>query len=378
MKRVALALLLAGLPALGLADLIPGPPAPENVLLIYTNVTGYNVQLKDAFKTALIAAGATVTELLITAGDGGSPGFYNELVAQTGQTSLMSWCQVYDLRFRDDKNNLGFTGQAQEDVITYLGPNNDTLLFTNYLNAGGSLFLQGEHHDYYIRDTNLFLFINSVATIPTTQPTNFADVYTGSTTGGGFPAAPENFNTDFNNISAGILNMNFPGGINTANRGSGVPIGANVTGAYWGAMNTALAWLPGSLKTNGRLVVSFETNAYTEPALKNATSDAWIQNVYDLLSGCYRYTVTKAFTPANVCVGDTGSFSICYQNTGNRALSNIVISDTLPGCISYNSSSPAASGSSGNLRWWNIGSVASGASACVTVNYTAVSMPPCP
>lgn len=261
------------------ADLIAGAPVSENVLIIYTNITGYNVQIRDGFRTALLAAGATITEVVISAGDGGSPGFYNELVAQTGQTSLNSWCQVYDLRFRDDRNNLAFTGQNQEDVITYLGANNDTQLFTNYLNAGGSLFLQGEHHDYYIRDTNLFLFINSVATAPTTQPTNYADVFTGSTTGGGFPAAPENFNTDYNNISAGIFNMNFPGGVNNGNRGSGRPIGANVTGAYGGAMSTALAWLAGDLRTNGRLVVSFESNSFAEPALINATSTGWIQNV---------------------------------------------------------------------------------------------------
>jgi hypothetical protein len=379
-KRFLLVSLFSALARFASADLVAGAPSPgERILIIWTDAaTGtYDTQMRDAFVAALgaIVPAPTIDQVLVSAGDGGSPGFYNELLAQTGESNLNDWCQVYDLRFRDDRNNLAFTGQNQEDVITYLGANNDTQLFTNYLNAGGSLFLQGEHHDYYIRDTNLFAFINSVANAPVTMPSNYAGVRTGAATGGAFPAAPENFNTDFNNIAGGSINTNFAGGIYLAMRGSGQPIGTTNMNADGGfPMTTALAWLSGDLRTNGRLVVNFESNAFTEPALKNATSDAWIQNVYDLLSGCYRYTVTKAFTPTELCVGDAGTFQICYTNLG-KALSNYDIWDTLPNCLSFSSSTPAPTSGSGQFRRWNFPTIGVGASACVTVNFTVSCYP---
>lgn len=352
------------------ADTIPGAPPSESVLLIYTDVTAYNVQLKDAFRAALLAAGATVTEVRISAGDGGSPGFYNELVAQTGKTNLLSWCQVYDLRFRDDRNNVGWTGQNQEDVITFIGTNTDTQLFTQFLQAGGSLFLQGEHHDYYIRNTNLLMFINQVATAPINQ--QFVDVFFGASTASNFSATPENFSTDYNDLNGGVLNTNFMGGIALGNRGSGQPLVTWQNGAVTEAM--VLAWLPQNLQIgSGRLVVSFESNAFAEPTLQNATSQAFIQNVYDLLSGCLRYELTKTFSQAEVCVGDTSTFTLCYQNTGTRSLPAMTLVDTLPSCFTFVSSTPPPSGGTGQVRFWNIGTVPSGASACVTVQYTVSS-----
>jgi len=113
-KRLCLALLFSALAMQARADLIPGPPPGENVLLIYTNITGYNTQLKDSFKTALIAAGATVTELLNQRGRRRQPRLLQRAGGpdRPGQPAQL----VPGLRpaLRDDKNNLGFTGQAQE------------------------------------------------------------------------------------------------------------------------------------------------------------------------------------------------------------------------------------------------------------------------
>jgi uncharacterized repeat protein (TIGR01451 family) len=91
--------------------------------------------------------------------------------------------------------------------------------------------------------------------------------------------------------------------------------------------------------------------------------------MYGLLSGCYRYSLTKAFTPSTVCVGDSGAFTLCYTNSGSTTLNNVPLWDTLPVCLTYNSDSLGA-GVSGQLLTWTIPSIASGASACVTVNYT--------
>lgn len=263
------------------------------------------------------------------------------------------------------------------DVITYTGANSDWELFENYLNAGGSLFLQGEHHDYYIRNTNLLMFVNHVASAPITS--KYPGCIFNNYTINDYQSAPENFSTDFNDLaSIGSITGNFTGYIPLNQRGSGQPLVNVQDGGVTGAM--ALAYLPGNLVTSmGRMVVSFETNGFTESGLQNAASEAFIQNVYDLLSGCYRYEITKEFSPNQLCIGETGSFDLCYQNNGTRDLENIYIWDTIPTCFQFLNSTPGPTGNNGNLYWWYIGTVPAGSGKiCITVNYRAVSLPPCP
>jgi len=263
-------------------------------------------------------------------------------------------------------------------VITYLGPNNDTLLFTNYLNAGGSLFLQGEHHELLIRDTNLFFVHHSVASSPTYPAEQLRRRLHRLHHGRRLSRRAREFQHRLQQHQRRQPQHEFPRGHQQRQPRQRRPIGANVAGAYGGAMNTALAWLPGDLKTNGRLVVSFESNATPSPPSKTPPPTPGSRTPMTCSAAACAIRFPRSFNPPNICIGQSGSFDICYHNTGSRSMTNMVVSDTLPGCISYNSSSPAATGSSGNLRWWNIGTVAAGASACVTVNYTASSMPPCP
>lgn len=360
-----------------------GPPVPgESVLVIYTDadVSGYSVTFKNAFVAALSAVvpAPTITQLNIPTGH---VGIYTDLHALPGApTDLSQWCQVWDLRFRSDKNNIGYTGPNQEDVITFAGANNDTLLFTNYLNNNGHLFMEGEHHDFYIRDQNLFAFINAVAAVPVSPLQgsggfNYAD-YNPMNTGliTGFPAVPAAFNTSWNNIAGLNISAAFPGGLEVGYAGSGEPIGANFAGSYFsagGTCNTAYVWMPKDLKTNGRLVVNWETNAFVAPQA-NAVSTGWIQNVYELLSGCYRYSLTKAFANPSLCVGDSSSFTLCYTNSGTTALSNVQLWDTIPSCLTYLSDNLGGPGPAinGKVYDWNIPSIAAGASACFTVNFT--------
>lgn len=365
---------LTGLMPQGLAA--AGPPSPgESVLLLYSSATAYGTSLKDAFKNALLATvpAPTITEVAYSAAD---IGIYTQLVAQTGQSSLSNWCQVYDLRFREDKNNIAYTGPNQNDVITFAGANNDTLLFTNYLNANGHLFLQGEHHDFYIRDQNLFAFINAVASSPVNtaasaqQYAAFNSMNTGAI--GSWPSFG-GINANWNNLTGGTINAGFPGGMEQSYAGSGHPIGAFFTSQYnsTGAnqANTAYAWMSTDLTTNGRLVVNFETNAFQNPGA-SSVSDKWIQNVYQLLSGCYRYSLTKAFVPTTLCVGDPGTFTLCYNNSGSTTLSNVPLWDTLPSCLTYNSDSQGGATNVGQVYTWVIPSIAPAASACITVNFT--------
>jgi uncharacterized repeat protein (TIGR01451 family) len=352
-----------------------GPPNPaESILVIYTDadISGYSVTLKNAFVAALgaVVPAPTITQLDIPTGH---VGIYNDLHALAGSpTDLSQWCQVWDLRFRSDKDNIAYTGPNQEDVITFAGANNDTLLFTNYLDQNGHLFLEGEHHDFYIRDLNLFALINAVAATPLNGAQIYAD-YNAMNPGaiGGF-SAYGGFNVNWNNISAGTINASFPGGLEVNYAGSGHAIGANFAGAYYsagGSCNTAYAWGTGDLNTNGRMVVNFETNAFVAPNA-NATSNEWIQNVYQLLSGCYKYSLTKTFSPTNLCVGDSGTFALCYSNTGSTALTNVPLWDTLPACLTYNSDSQGGATHVGQVYSWSLPSIAAGASACITVNFT--------
>lgn len=357
-----------------------GPPSPsESILILYSNATSYGTSLRDTFVNALSAVvpAPTITSVSYGAGD---IGIYGRLVAVTGQTSLSQWCQVYDLRFREDRNNQPYTGPNQNDVITFAGANNDTLLFTNYLNQNGHLFLQGEHHDFYIRDQNLFNFINSVASVPintAASANQYASVNSMNTGAIGGFSAFNGFNTSWNNLVGGTINAGFPGGLQVSYAGSGNPIGAYFTSEYnsTGALqaNTAYAWMSDDLNTNGRLVVSFETNAYVDPqppATPASVAVAWIQNVYQLLSGCYRYSLTKAFNPTQLCVNDPGTFTLCYNNAGSSNLTNVPLWDTLPVCLTYNSASTAPTAINGAVYSWTIPSINAGASACITVNFT--------
>jgi uncharacterized repeat protein (TIGR01451 family) len=385
-RSAALLLLCALCPALGLAV---GPPNPaESVLVIYTTADTqpspcpacYSVTFKNAFVAALSAVvpAPTITQLAIPTGHFG---IYNDLHALPGApTDLSQWCQVWDLRFRSDQGNAPYTGPNKEDVITFAGANNDTLLYTNYLNQNGHLFLEGEHHDFYIRDQNLFALINAVASVPLNNVAMPYASYNSMNTGaiGGFPAVPSTFNTSFNNIAAGTISAAFPGGLDKVYAGSGEPIGANFTdqagdGSMSGkAANTAFVWMSSDLNTSGgRMVVNFETNAFVAPQT-NATSDGWIQNVYQLLSGCYKYSLTKAFTQPQLCVGDPGSFTLCYNNAGSTTLTNVPLWDTIPSCLSYVSDNLGGPGPgvNGQVYSWNIPSIAPLASACFTVNFT--------
>jgi uncharacterized repeat protein (TIGR01451 family) len=185
-----------------------------------------------------------------------------------------------------------------------------------------------------------------------------------------------------NNGGTGTVNPDYPGGLDPGAVGSALPVGFNFpsseySASYGATANSAWYWPSTSLTTGGgRLVASFETNAWAETSLQNNTSAAWIQNVYGLLSGCYHYQLTKAFTQPSLCVGQTGSFTLCVTNTGQTALPDLPLWDTIPGCLQYNSTS-SGDGSlgppavNGNVYTWTIPNVPNtGVPYCLTVNFT--------
>jgi uncharacterized repeat protein (TIGR01451 family) len=135
------------------------------------------------------------------------------------------------------------------------------------------------------------------------------------------------------------------------------------------------------LKTNGgRMVVSFETNAFQDPqpaATPASVAEQWIQNVYTLLSGCYKYSLNKTFlaqkTP--VCVGSSSAFTLCSTNNGSTPLTNVDLWDTIPTCLTYNSDSQGGPTVTGNVYNWVVPLINPGNTYCITVNFTVNSFP---
>lgn len=397
------------------------PNPPESILVIYyadatqkcadgstkteTAPNIYPTGLMSGVTTALGAIPAPYTPnvdlLLIHENDSG---IYTELqnqypaqVAANPTDPLVSWCQVWDLRLQDGCNNIGWSaGETPADLVTNTGANNDFQIFEAYVKAGGSLYLQGEHHDFYARNNNLIELLNNLAASPivsTVCGTYLCpDVNTGNPYTDNNPfTANYSFNTIYNNLTgANAITIVYAGGIPPADYGSGLPLimipGLNYTGTTGGLM---MMWEGGALNSTygaGKVVAAFESNTFVPVANSGAEgpySIEALQNVYAELTGCQRYTVTKTFASPSVCVGSSSSFSICVDNTGTQALTNYSISDTIPTCLTYTSFgtsgvAPSGNGNSSNLYWWNYTSIPAGQSACVTVNFTATTFPPCP
>jgi hypothetical protein len=181
-----------------------GPPSPaESILIIYTDAdpTAYSVTLKNAFVTALSAVvpAPTITQVNVAAGQ---VGIYNSLVAQTGQTSLSNWCQVWDLRFISSHNSASYSGTIQGDSITSGCPTCDQELFLEFLRRGGHLFMQGDHAEYFARNESLVSFIQTATGSTLSYPSiTVSPVYwtTHDNT------APDLFSTNYDGVAIGQI-----------------------------------------------------------------------------------------------------------------------------------------------------------------------------
>jgi uncharacterized repeat protein (TIGR01451 family) len=343
------------LPATGAA--IPPPPTPgDQMLFIYVN-RPFNVGLVNNIKAALAALPSppTITDLVIQPGS--RNGFNDELTA--AGYMLNNYCQVWDLRFHELNNGVAFSGTIQEDTITTAGANNDSLLLRNFMQQGGHLFVMGENDGFFARNEGLMQFIADATGAPISYPSN-APSWNITTIDN---SAPEFFRTAFDTLTTPFSLSTYPGQVPLAGIGSGQPLSRDAN------FTLDLLWQAGSLTSgNGKLMVTFDSNLFAVPDLQY---DKYARNTYTTMASCYNFTVTKAASASQVCAGDPFSYTICWQNTGTRDIPATVISDTLPNCVAYVSASVAPSGSSGQLRWWNVGPIAPGPQQCLTINVTA-------
>jgi uncharacterized repeat protein (TIGR01451 family) len=100
-----------------------------------------------------------------------------------------------------------------------------------------------------------------------------------------------------------------------------------------------------------------------------ATAQVRVQPVVDL-------AFTKSVTPTSLQVGGVATFTMTVTNTGPSAASNVVVSDPLPAGLTYVSSTASQGTASfaNNTLTANLGSLARGSSATVTVRVTAPSV----
>jgi uncharacterized repeat protein (TIGR01451 family) len=353
MKRSAFLLFLT----LSRLGAVPPPPTPgDQMLFIYVD-RPYSTVLVNNIKAALAALPSppTITDLVIPAGD--RDGFYDELSAAS--LVLSDYCQVWDLRFHELNNGVAFSGTIQEDSITTAGANNDSLLFRNFLQQGGHLFVMGENDGFFARNEGLMQFIADATGAPISYPTNSPTWSVPNIDN----SAPEFFRTAYDTLVPPLSLSTYPGQVPLSGVGSGMPL------SYSGTHTLDLLWQAGNLASgNGKMMVTFDSNFFGVPDPQYA---AYVRNAYTTLAACYNFTITKAASASLVCAGDPLSYTICWQNTGTRTIPATVLTDTLPACMTYSGASIAPSGSSGQLRWWNLAAIPPGPQQCLTINVIA-------
>ncbi len=346
------------------ADPVMGQPTPETVLVIYRDDNGYSEEFAQNIISAIQAAGGIVT--IRTTGVNDNDGFYDDL----GGLNLNDFCEVWDLRFNPTHIGWSYSTGVYDDTITCCGGNTDHELLKNFLLQGGHLYLQGEHQDFYGRNMSLLQFIADVS-----GAISYPGVVTNYKQWTNIANAPENFRTDFRTLS--VMDTYYPGTILLSGVGRGRPVTTD------GTYSLDLAFLSSDLYVgNGKMFVNFDTNAFTGDTncpggCFTATQEGYyIQNVYDFLADCTKYTLTKTVNPSTICVGQNATYQICYNNIGSKALTGVVVWDTIPNCLAVQASTnPSPSGNSGQLYWWNIGTVNPGVNACINVVVRATCLP---
>lgn len=349
------------------ADLVAGMPVPQTVLIIHiTGGSTYMDSIYNNVRAALTAAGAIITDLAIPAGD--ADGIWDQMQAQ-GWSSLDQFCEVWDLRFSDAHPIFtGYTGAVYDDTITCCGGTTDNEIFQQFMLNGGHMYLQGEHQDWPARNMGLLQFIADAS-----GAISYPGVFTGVFNWTSFNSTPENINTDPNTVTQ--LNTNYPGLITSPGRGH--PI------TYSGGNALDLAFTSADLAIgNGRMFVNFDTNEFSNDTAcpggcytaSTAQEQGYIQNIYDFLSNCIKYNITKAVSPDSICTGDFATYTITFNNIGSQNIPSVVIWDTIPACLTVTGGTPP-SGNTGQLYWWNIGTVNSGTTATVNVQVRADCLP---
>ena len=366
MKRftcIVLISLLALPPALFSAS---SPPVPgDAVLIIYLN-DAKGLAAANNITTALNAMTSPPSSIATLPIAVGNTAGVHAALAAAGK-SLANYCQVWDIRF--DSNNGGSSTSPcsipYDDRISSTGANNDTTEFMNFLAQGGHLFLVADNLGFCSRNEGV---INFAATAVTGGVLPYPNTVVGSKTWSTFDnTAPDNFKTNYSSALTGV-DTTYAGEIPTGSLAGGKALTTDGAGyaldVVWDSTKLSAG--------NGKLAISFDSNINSDILTGSAAYD---QHMYTAMSTCYNFTVTKSVAPASVCAGDPAVFTVCYHNTGTRPIPAAVITDTLPNCTVYTGSTVAPAGNSGQLYWWNLGTVSPGPQVCIDINVNTTTCP---
>ncbi|MDE3059141.1 MAG: DUF11 domain-containing protein, partial [Bacteroidota bacterium] len=113
------------------------------------------------------------------------------------------------------------------------------------------------------------------------------------------------------------------------------------------------------------------TGTYTNTAsAAGSTSIDSVTNTAPVVVSDTSLSLTKTISPTGLLLpGDSFTYTIAYTNTGNVALSNVVLVDTLVAGINFVSATNSGSYSNNKVTW-NLGSLSPGASGSVSVSGT--------
>jgi uncharacterized repeat protein (TIGR01451 family) len=353
-RRLAALLALMHLGAMPLAAANVAPTPGDRILIIYVNSsfgTAMLTNVQAALNAIPLAQRPTVDLLAIPVGD--TNGFYDNLVG--AGYSLTDYCQVWDMRFDDAGAGTSACGALRADTFWTGGANNDGQLLLNFMAQGGRVYVQGENEGYCHRNQGVTQFLNDAVTTGTVgYPSVAVGVKNWTTIDN---TAPDNFASNYAALAS--VGTDYPGQ---------VPLGQIAGGKALvrdGSFALAVLWDSAQLAPgNGRLMVGYDANLLRDGLTGYA---AYVQNTYVTLSTCYNFVITKAVSPAVVCAGDPVTFTLCYQNTGTRAIPSAQVWDTLPACTTYSSATPAPSGNNGSVYYWNLGNLAPGPQQCISL-----------
>jgi hypothetical protein len=284
---------------------------------------------------------------------------------------LSYWSQVYDLRYIQEFWDTGQPSNTPLSVITTTGPRSDLAYFRALLRDGGGLYIQAADSAFADRNISITTTINAltrnnvgrawgnasgrIGTAPPSYPGGSE-----STTPSGNASTTfwfnnsrqsEHFATDFNNLDT--LQRQFPmrwvriGGVHRDSLQHAIPlVRVGETGRV-----VKMFWDRDGLEEdyqNGRLIVSYAITAFRDHedgsgahqsrqgwTRTSRTTLAMVQNLYDLMSGTQRYTLSKSFVPDERGIGDTGTVRIAIRNPNLYPFLINAITDELSSCLRF-------------------------------------------
>jgi uncharacterized repeat protein (TIGR01451 family) len=170
-------------------------------------------------------------------------------------------------------------------------------------------------------------------------------------------------------LPAGVTYVSCSGGSSCSNASGTVTWSLGSLGAGASGTVTLTITVPGSY--NSFSLSNSATLSATAPDSSTVTKNASVTVAVSGVSlpGTPAFTLTKTANVTTVAPGGSVTYTITYNNYGTGSASSVVITDPLPSGITYSSCTGSCSNSSNNITW-NIGTVAAGASASLTVTGT--------